>query len=51
MDPYIAKERVLQAGEDYKRMGAAVTVRLYPGMAHTVSSEEIDVLRGLVEAI
>src|SRR5438874_2065450 len=51
VDPYIGKERVLQAGEDYKRMGAAVTVRLYPGMAHTVSSEEIDVLRGLVEAI
>jgi len=42
---------VLQAGEVYKRMGAAVTVRLYPGMAHTVSAEEIDVLRGLVEAI
>ena len=51
VDPYIAKERVLQAGEVYKRMGAAVTVRLYPGMAHTVSAEEIDVLRGLVEAI
>src|SRR6266550_1204813 len=51
VDPYIAKERVLQAGEVSKRMGAAVTVSLYPGMAHTVSAEEIDVLRGLVEAI
>jgi predicted esterase len=51
VDPYIAKERVLQAGEVYRRMGAAMTVRLYPGMAHTVSEEEIAVLRGLVEAI
>jgi len=51
VDPYIAKERVLDAAEVFKRMGAAVTVRLYPGMRHMVGAEEIAIVRGLVEAI
>ena len=51
VDPYIAKERVLDAAEVFKRMGAAVTVRLYPGMGHMVGAEEIAIVRGLVEAI
>src|SRR3989440_12765913 len=51
IDPYIAKERVLDAAEVFKRMGAAVTVRLYPGMGHMVGAEEIAIVRGLVEAI
>jgi predicted esterase len=32
-------------------MGAAVTVRLYPGMGHTVNQDEIDAVRAIVEAI
>ena len=51
VDPYIAKERVLDAAEVFKRMGAAVTVRLYPGMGHMVAAEETAIVRGLVEAI
>src|SRR5437870_10718510 len=51
VDPYIAKERVLDAAEVFKRMGAAVTVRLYQGMGHMVGAEEIAIVRGLVEAI
>jgi len=51
VDPYIAKERVLDAAEVFKRMGAAVTVRLYPGMGHMVGAEETAIVRGLVEAI
>ena len=51
VDPYIQKQRVVDAGEVFERMGAEVKVRLYPGMAHTVSGEEIAVIRALVESI
>jgi predicted esterase len=32
-------------------MGAGVTMRLYPGMGHTVNQDEIDSVRQMVEAI
>jgi predicted esterase len=51
VDPHIRADRVLEAGEVFKRMGAAVTVRLYPGMGHTVNQDEIDAVRAIVEAI
>ena len=51
VDPYIRKDRVIEAGEVYKRMGAEVTVRLYPGMAHTVSEDELEEVRRIVEAV
>jgi len=51
VDPYISKDRVAEAADVFKRMGAVVTVRLYAGMAHMVSAEEIAVIRELVESI
>lgn len=51
VDPHIPKDRVIAAGEVYERMGAAVTVRLYPGMAHTVSGEEIETVRAMLATI
>jgi predicted esterase len=51
VDPYIGKDRVIEASEVLQRMGADVTLRLYPGMAHTVSGEEIAAVRALVESI
>jgi phospholipase/carboxylesterase/glyoxalase family protein len=51
VDPYIAKERVLEAADVSKRMGGVVTVRLYPGMGHMVGPEELAIVRGLVESI
>jgi phospholipase/carboxylesterase len=51
VDPHIRKDRVLEAAEVYKRMGAQVTVRLYPGMGHTVNQDEIASVRALVESI
>jgi phospholipase/carboxylesterase len=51
VDPHIRADRVLEAGEVFKRMGARVTVRLYPGMGHTVNQDEIDSVREIVEAI
>lgn len=51
VDPYIQKHRVVEAGEVFERMGATVTMRLYPGMAHTVSADEIANVRALVDSI
>jgi phospholipase/carboxylesterase len=51
VDPHIRADRVLEAGEVFKRMGAQVTVRLYPGMGHTVNQDEIDSVREMIEAI
>jgi predicted esterase len=51
VDPYIPKDRVIESAEVFKRMGAAVTARLYPGMAHTVSVEELATIRELTASI
>ena len=51
VDPYIDKHRVIEAAEVFNRMGASVELRLYPGMAHVVSEQEIAILKGLVAAI
>jgi phospholipase/carboxylesterase len=51
MDPYIAKSRVEEAADVYRRLGADVTLKLYPGMPHTVSGDEIAEVRRLVEAV
>ena len=51
VDPHIPKERVVEAGNVLERMGANVTVRLYPNMAHTVSLDEIHSAAQIVEAV
>ncbi len=51
VDPHIAKERVVEAGDVLKRMGASVTVRLYPNMPHTVNADEIHTAAQIVEAV
>jgi phospholipase/carboxylesterase len=51
VDPHIRKERVVEAGDVLKRMGATVTVRLYPNMAHTVNADEIHSAAQVVEAV
>lgn len=51
VDPHIRKDRVVEAAEVYKRMGAQVTIRLYPGMGHTVSQDEIESVREIVSSV
>ena len=51
VDPHIAKDRVVAAGEVFERMGASLTLRLYPGMAHTVSAEEIQTVREMLASV
>jgi predicted esterase len=51
VDPHIRKDRVQEAAEVFKRMNASVTMRLYPGMGHTVNPDEIDAVREIVESV
>jgi phospholipase/carboxylesterase len=51
VDPHIHKHRVVEAAEVFKRMGADVTMRLYPGMGHTVNEDELEAAREIVEGV
>lgn len=51
VDPHIKKERIAEAGDVLKKMGADVTVRLYPGMGHTVNADELHSAAQFVEAV
>jgi len=51
VDPHIPKDRVVAAGEVFERMGAVLTLRLYPGMAHTVSADEIQAVREMLASV
>lgn len=48
VDFHIPKERVQESAAIYERLGAAVTLRLYAGMGHTVNDDEIEVVRGMM---
>jgi predicted esterase len=51
VDPHIRKDRVIEVAEVFERMGAQVTMRLYPNMAHTVNEDEIEEVRKIVIAV
>ena len=48
VDPHIPVERVRESAEVYRRMGATVDERIYPGMGHTINQDEIDAVRTLL---
>jgi phospholipase/carboxylesterase len=50
-DPHIPKERVQQSAEVLRRLGADVTMRLYPNMGHMVNQDEIDFVGGMMAAL
>lgn len=49
VDPHIPKARVDKSADVLGRMGALVTKRIYPGMGHTVSDDELDSARSLMD--
>jgi phospholipase/carboxylesterase len=51
LDAHIPAVRVRESGELLRRLGAEVTVRLYPGMAHTVNEEELERVRAMIAAV
>jgi predicted esterase len=50
-DPYIPVPQVEQAALVLRRLGADVTLHLYPDMGHLVSEEELTVVRGMLQAL
>src|SRR5688572_983048 len=51
VDPHIPAERVLESEAVFRRLGANVTRKLYPGMGHTVSADEITIVQGVMDAV
>lgn len=48
VDFHIPKTRVQESSRQLRGMNAEVTERLYPGMAHTVVQDEIDIIQGII---
>lgn len=48
IDAHIPLERVRESAEVFRRMGAQVDERIYPGMGHTVNADEIEAVRALL---
>jgi predicted esterase len=48
IDPHIPVERVHESAEVFRRLGAAVDERIYPGMGHTVNRDEIEAVNALL---
>jgi phospholipase/carboxylesterase len=51
VDFHIPKERVTESAEVIRRLGAEVTMRLYPGMGHTVNQDEIAFVQGIIDKV
>ena len=51
VDPHIPAERVLESEEVFKQLGANVTRRLYPGMGHTVSADELRIVQRAMDDV
>ena len=51
VDPHVPEARVRESAAVYGRMGADVTVRIYPGMGHLVNEEEISFARDLLSQL
>jgi predicted esterase len=50
-DPHVPFERVTETEATLRRMGAAVELRRYPGLPHTINDDEIDVCRTLLQHV
>jgi alpha-beta hydrolase superfamily lysophospholipase len=50
-DPHVPWSRVEETATVFDRMGAAVDLRRYPGMGHSISREQIATVRRLMESL
>jgi phospholipase/carboxylesterase len=51
IDPHIPKARVELSANVFRRLGANVTERIYPGMGHTINEDEIEAVRGMLRSV
>jgi predicted esterase len=49
VDPHIPLERVKESAEVCRAMGAEVDERIYPGLGHTVNTDELAAVRAWLE--
>jgi phospholipase/carboxylesterase len=49
-DPHVPVIRVKQSAAILQKMGAAATVKIYPGRPHTVSEDEIELANQLIQS-
>ncbi len=51
VDAHVPRMRVEESAAVFDRMGARVTMRLYPGMGHLVNEDEIRVARSMIDEV
>ena len=51
VDSHIPAERVLESEAVFRRLGANVTRKLYPGMGHTVIADEISQVQRVMDSV
>jgi predicted esterase len=51
VDPHVPYARVRETADVFQRMNAAVDLRIYPGMPHTINQDEFDACRALLERL
>jgi predicted esterase len=51
VDAHIPVARVRESAEIYRRMGATVDERIYPGMGHTIIEDELDAVRQILAPV
>ena len=51
VDSHVPAARVQESADVLERMGASVTVKLYPGMGHLFNEDEIAHVRAIMEAV
>ena len=50
-DAHVPESRARETAEVFTRLGADVTLRIYPGMGHVVNDDEIAFAQGLLDAV
>ncbi|MGZ8399173.1 MAG: alpha/beta hydrolase, partial [Gemmatimonadales bacterium] len=50
VDSHIPAERIRLSAEVMQGLGGDVTMRLYPGMGHTINEDEIAAVQAMMEA-
>ncbi len=51
VDAHIPRSRVEETATVFERLGADVTLRLYPGMGHLVNDDELSVARSMMDRV
>ncbi len=51
VDPWIPNTALYETAAAFESMDAKVDFRVYPGMAHTINGEEIDVVRSMLKDV